>query len=213
MLFQSKITWVLPKHHSWKTCRRLDKKEIKTRIRSGFWPVPTSPRALVYHSIDLSFAHLVFKPFFPRKIANMFQANNTTPRQATNSPLNSLSFCCGSSLWGPQESKVLPCHASLCNLSDIVRNWFQGEGRTHDAYTDYRATLKMMEATWSKWELHTKCSSLKLKSRLWQNERLWMARCTDAGYFSLGKRLSAFQGKVKSNQSVKASTKRSVKHG
>ena len=38
-----------------------------------------------------------------------------------------------------------------------------------------------------------------------------MARCTDAGYFLLGKRLSAFHCKVQSKQSVKASsTKHSV---
>ena len=117
-----------------------------------------------YHTIDLSFTHLVLIPFSLEQSQNLanFQANHITPRQATNSPLNSLSFFseasfffCGASLWGPQESKALPCHASLCNLSDIVRNWFQGQGRTHDAYTDYRATLKW----WKQLEATESCTS------------------------------------------------------
>ena len=128
--------------------------KVGNQNRDPFWILTNLDVTQVpghYHSIDLSFTHLVLIPFSLEQSQNLsnFQANHIAPRQATNSPLNSLSFCCGSSLWGPQESKALPCHASLCNLSDLVRNRLKAEGRTHDAYTDYRATLKMMEATWS----------------------------------------------------------------
>lgn len=140
-----------------KTCRRLDRRVSESRkskqgsvLSSEQFGRHPGPWSLSFD--HLSFTHLVLIPFSLQKSQNLsnFQANNITPRQATNSPLNSLSFCCGSSLWGPQESKALPCHASLCNLSIVARN--------RGVYTEYRATLKMMEATWSNWELHIKCS-------------------------------------------------------